>query len=96
MDILEVLDQIVDLLRQRRQVTYRILKRQFALDDDALEDLKEELLYSYPDIADDAGRGLVWTGATPVPSTESRVPSPPQSPAPSPQPPAPASPAATQ
>ena len=89
MDILEVLDQIVDLLRQRRQVTYRILKRQFALDDEALEDLKEELLYSYPDIADDAGRGLVWTGATPVPSTESREPSSPQSLTPSTQSPTP-------
>src|SRR5262249_17756890 len=43
-------------------VTYRALKRQFALDDDALEDLKAELLYAHPQVRDDAGQGLVWTG----------------------------------
>jgi hypothetical protein len=26
-------------------------------------DLKDELLYAHPEIRDDAGRGLVWTGA---------------------------------
>ena len=69
-----MVDQIIDLLRQRRQVTYRILKRQFALDDESFKDLKEELLYSHPEVADDAGRGLVWVGVTPVPSTEFKVP----------------------
>ena len=44
MDLYSVLDQVVDLLRQRGRVTYRALKRQFELDDDFLEDLKEELL----------------------------------------------------
>ncbi|MBI3756403.1 MAG: AAA family ATPase [Deltaproteobacteria bacterium] len=87
MDILEVLDQIVSLVRQRGRVTYRILKRQFALDDEALEDLKEELLYSHPEVADDAGHGLMWNGAAPVLSPESRVLSLPQSPTPNPQPP---------
>jgi class 3 adenylate cyclase len=32
------------------------------LDDDALHDLTEELLYAHPAVRDDAGRGLVWTG----------------------------------
>ena len=41
MDILEVLDQVRELLQQKGRVTYRILKRQFALDDESLEDLKE-------------------------------------------------------
>ena len=50
MDILEVLDEVVSLLQQRGRVTYRILKRQFALDDEALEDLKDELLYSHPEV----------------------------------------------
>jgi class 3 adenylate cyclase len=91
MDILEVVDQIVDLLRQRRQVTYRILKRQFALDDESLEDLKEELLYSHPEVADDAGRGLVWVEEAGRGETENRrrgesEPSP-QHPAPNTQPP---------
>jgi hypothetical protein len=39
MDFLEVLDQVVDLLRQRGRLTYRTLKRQFNLDDETLEDL---------------------------------------------------------
>ena len=38
-------------------------KRQFALDDDALEDLKEALLYTHAQVIVDDGRGLVWTGA---------------------------------
>ena len=62
MDILEVLDQVRELLQSKGQVTYRILKRQFALDDEALEDLKDELLFSYPEITEVDGRGLVWKG----------------------------------
>src|SRR2546427_8590242 len=41
---------------------YRTLQRQFTLDEDALNDLKDELLYAHPEVRDDAGRGLVWTG----------------------------------
>src|SRR6266571_3394560 len=59
-----MLDQAVDLLRSRQRVTYRMLKRQFDLDDTTLEDLKEELLFTHPQIADEDGRGLVWTGET--------------------------------
>jgi hypothetical protein len=44
MDFYAVLDQAVDLLRQRGRVTYRALKLQFQLDDDQLEALKDELL----------------------------------------------------
>jgi hypothetical protein len=64
MDFYAVLDQVVDLLRSRQRATYRTLKRQFNLDDAALEDLKEELLFIYPQIADEDGRGLVWTDDT--------------------------------
>ena len=42
MDILTVLDHVVALLRQRGRVTYGVLKRQFALDDETLAALKEE------------------------------------------------------
>jgi class 3 adenylate cyclase/tetratricopeptide (TPR) repeat protein len=45
-------------------VGYRSLKRQFNLDDAALDDLKEELLFAHPQIADEGGRGLVWTSDT--------------------------------
>src|ERR687887_22777 len=62
MDFYAVLDQAVDLLRQRGRVTYRALKLQFQFDDDQLEALKDELLYAHPEVADDAGRGLIWTG----------------------------------
>jgi class 3 adenylate cyclase len=58
----DIVDQAIAMVRRRGRVTYRMLKRQFTLDDEALEDLKEELLYSQPQISDDAGRGLVWTG----------------------------------
>ena len=62
MDFVAVLDQVLALLRQRGRMTYRTLQRQFQLDDDALHDLTEELLYAHPEVRDDAGRGLVWTG----------------------------------
>jgi class 3 adenylate cyclase len=58
----EVLDQAMAMLQRRGRVTYRTLQRQFQLDDAALDDLKAELLYAHPQIHDDAGRGLVWTG----------------------------------
>jgi hypothetical protein len=64
MDFYAILDQVIDLLRQRQRVTYRALKVQFHLDDEALGALKEELLYAHPQVVDDEGRGLRWTGDT--------------------------------
>ncbi len=58
----EILDQALAMLQRRGRVTYGTLKRQFQLDDDALNDLKDALLYAHPQVYDDAGRGLVWTG----------------------------------
>src|SRR2546428_345315 len=58
----EILDQAIAMLRRRGRMTYRTLQRQFALDEDALNDLKGELLYAHPEVRDDAGHGLVWTG----------------------------------
>jgi class 3 adenylate cyclase/tetratricopeptide (TPR) repeat protein len=72
MDLYAILDQVVDLLRQRQRVTYRALKVQFHLEDEALEALKDELLYAHPQIRDDGGRGLVWTSdplTTPTPAS---------------------------
>ena len=60
-DFYAVLDQIFALLRSRRRVTYNALKLQFNLDDTHLAVLKEELLYTHPEVVDDAGRGLIWT-----------------------------------
>src|SRR5262245_17046126 len=60
----ELLEQATALLQRRGRVTYRTLKLQFDLDDDHLEALKDELLYSQSQVRDEDGRGLVWTGAT--------------------------------
>ncbi len=59
----EVVDQAVEMLQRRGRLSYGLLQRQFDLDDAALGDLKEELLYAHPQVADD-GRGLVWDGQT--------------------------------
>src|SRR5215831_8911234 len=64
MDFYTILDQVFDLLRQRQRVTYRALKVQFHLDDEAVEALKEELVYGQRVAADEEGRVLVWTGGT--------------------------------
>jgi predicted ATPase/class 3 adenylate cyclase len=62
MDFYEVVDQAIKLLQQRGRLTYRSLKVQFQLDDETLEALKEEILYSQPQVVDDEGKGLIWTG----------------------------------
>ena len=63
-DFVAVLDQVITLLRQRGRLTYRTLQRQFELDDAALEDLKEELLYGQP--WQSMRTGASWSGwATP-------------------------------
>src|SRR5262245_20475711 len=63
MDFVAVVDQVIVLLRQRGRVAYRTLKRQFQLDDEALEDLKIELIDSQRVATDEQGTVLVWTGA---------------------------------
>ena len=62
MNFEEILDHAIAMLQRRGRVTYRTLKRQFQLDDDALEDLKEELIYGQRLAADEDGRVLVWMG----------------------------------
>ena len=61
----EILAQIIDLLKRQGQVSYRALKRRFDIEDDYIEDLKEEILYVHP-VIDDEGRGLIWTGDTAI------------------------------
>jgi len=77
MNFYETLDQVIDLLKHRGRMTYRTLRRQFALDDEALEDLKDELLFSHP-VVDEDGRGLVWTGETASLPVATSQPDPPQ------------------
>ena len=58
----EILDQAIAMLQRRGRLTYRALKRQFQLDDDALEDLKDELIEGQRLAVDEDGEVLVWTG----------------------------------
>src|SRR5882762_677581 len=59
----EILDQAITMLQRRGRLTYGALKRQFQLDDEALEDLKAELIEGQRVAVDEDGRVLVWTGA---------------------------------
>src|SRR4029450_8720754 len=71
MDFYEILDQVIALLQQRRRVSYRALKVQFHLDDEALEALKAELIEVHQLARDQDGSMLVWTGeasTTPAPT----------------------------
>ena len=71
----EVLDQAIAMLQRRGRLTYGTLKRQFQLDDAALEDLKNELIEGQRLAVDEGGNVLVWTGGTAVlPTTTPRAP----------------------
>jgi class 3 adenylate cyclase/tetratricopeptide (TPR) repeat protein len=59
----EVLAHVTDWLQQDQRISYRALKRQFALDDDYLEDLKVELIEVRQVAVDQDGKILVWSGA---------------------------------
>jgi hypothetical protein len=81
MDFYTVLEQVVNLLRSRGRVSYRALKRQFALDDELLADIKVELRYAHYPIVEGNDEDLVWTGEAappleqtpPLPSEERLV-----------------------
>src|SRR5262245_30879278 len=75
MTFAEVLGQVRALLQSKQRVSYRALKRQFALDDDYLEDLKAELIKAERVAADEDGEVLVWTGG----ATKSETTKPPAS-----------------
>jgi len=63
----EILDQAIAMLQRRGRLTYGTLKRQFQLDDAALEDLKNELIEGQRLAVDERGNVLVWTGGADVP-----------------------------
>ena len=77
MDYDAVLAQVLALLQQEQRLSYRVLKRRLHLDDDILEDLKEDLIYAKRLAVDEDGRVLLWTGgASSAPPTASPVPLP--------------------
>jgi hypothetical protein len=58
----EVLAQIIEVLQREKRISYRALKRRFALDDAYLDDLKEEVIYAKRLALDEDSRVLVWAG----------------------------------
>ena len=62
----EILDQTMAMLQRRGPVTYQTLKLQFQLDEERLETLKDAILYTSPQVHNDAGRGLVWAHTPPA------------------------------
>jgi class 3 adenylate cyclase len=74
MDFVAVVDQAIALLRQRGRVAYRTLQRHFQLDDEALEDLKIELIDAQHLARDEQGRILVWVGDAETPLSPPAMP----------------------
>jgi class 3 adenylate cyclase len=64
MDFYAMVEQVLILLRSRGRVPYRALKLQ--LDDEAIEALKDELIYAQQVAVHEEGRVLVWTGGAGV------------------------------
>jgi hypothetical protein len=62
MDYEAILAQVLELLQREKRLSYRVLKRRLGVDDDELEDLKEDLIYAKRLAVDEEGRVLVWTG----------------------------------
>jgi hypothetical protein len=67
MDYDAVLAHVLDLLQREQRIAYRVLKRRLQLDDEILEDLKDDLIYAKKLAVDEDGRVLVWTGGIDVP-----------------------------
>src|SRR5262249_54478166 len=58
----EMRAQVLGLLQREQRVSYRALKRRFDLDDEYLEDLKDEIIKAKRLATDEEGSVLVWTG----------------------------------
>jgi hypothetical protein len=69
----DLVDQTIELLRQRGRLSYRALKRQFELDDAQLDDLRFELIEVQRVAADEGGVMLVWTGQAGTQSSPAEV-----------------------
>jgi class 3 adenylate cyclase/tetratricopeptide (TPR) repeat protein len=76
----ELLAQVLELLQREQRLSYRALKRRFALDDEYLEDLKAELVEAKRFAIDEDGKVLVWTGGTASAADTAVPPTPPQAP----------------
>jgi predicted ATPase/class 3 adenylate cyclase len=70
----EVFTQVLALLQREKRVSYRALKRRFDLDDNYLEDVKDELIYAKKLARDEDDRVLVWIGETESASPPTSIP----------------------
>jgi len=66
MEFYDVVAQVLNILQRQGRVSYRALKRQFSIDDDYIEDLKEELLYAHESAVQADDRGIIWAAETEV------------------------------
>jgi class 3 adenylate cyclase len=71
MEFDELLAKILQLLQQEKRLSYRALKRRFALDDEYLEDVKAEIIQAKQLARDEEGAVLVWTGSGATPPSSS-------------------------
>ena len=76
----ELLAQVRELLQREQRLSYRAIKRRFALDDEYLEDLKAELVEAKRLAIDEDGKVLVWSGGTASASDTAPPPTPAQAP----------------
>jgi class 3 adenylate cyclase len=74
----DILAQVLELLQREKRVSYRALKRRFDLDDEYLEDLKDEIIKAKRLAMDEEGSVLVWTGGTAPMAIPTSSPSPPE------------------
>jgi hypothetical protein len=81
MDYDVLLEQVVPLLQREKCLSYRVLKRRLQLNDDMLEDLKEDLIYAKKLAVDEDGKVFVWieksaTQAAQTPGVTPELPEP--------------------
>jgi hypothetical protein len=62
MDYDAVLAQVLELLQQEQRIAYRVLKRRLQLDDESLEDLKDDLIDAKK-LAEDEDGDASWCGS---------------------------------
>ena len=76
MQFSDIVQEARSWLQRDGRLTYRVLKRQFSLDDESLEDLKEQFIDAEEVAVDKDGKMLVWTGGETSEKTASQVKAP--------------------
>jgi hypothetical protein len=71
MDFYDILDEVIHLFRSRGRLAYHVLKRQFDLDDEDIEALKDEPIYK---LCKGVGRRALWPRSWRVLETRGNTP----------------------